>query len=81
MVIEGVAMKREKHEVMPPLVVRRQGFQNDHDHRSYVLEADSLCMHVWGEGGIGVGGSVDGAIVVIVLGSTIPWAVVSCCSR
>jgi hypothetical protein len=43
-VIEGVAMKREKHEVTPSLVVRQRGFQNDRDHRSYVLEAGSLCM-------------------------------------
>jgi hypothetical protein len=32
MVVQGVAMKREKHEVAPPLVVGRQGFQNDLDH-------------------------------------------------
>jgi hypothetical protein len=25
-VVQGVAMKREKHEVMPPLIVGRQGF-------------------------------------------------------
>jgi hypothetical protein len=31
-VIEGVTMKREKHEVTPPLVVVRRGFQNDRDH-------------------------------------------------
>jgi hypothetical protein len=37
MVIEGIAMKHEKHDVAPPLVVGRRGFQNDHDHRSYVL--------------------------------------------
>jgi hypothetical protein len=37
MVVEGVAMKREKHEVAPPLVVGRRGFQNDRDHRSYIL--------------------------------------------
>jgi hypothetical protein len=35
--IGGVETKREKHEVVPPLVVRRRGFQNDSDHRSYVL--------------------------------------------
>jgi hypothetical protein len=43
-VIEGVAMKREMHELAPPLVVERQGFQNDRDHRSYVLETVNLCM-------------------------------------
>jgi hypothetical protein len=41
-------------------------------------------MQVHGEGGVGVGTDVDGAIVVIVLGDRdplIPWAAVSCCSR
>jgi hypothetical protein len=79
MVIEGVATKREKHEVVPPLVVGRQGFQNDHDHRSYVLEVSSLCMHVRGEGGVGVGAGVDGAIVVIVLGKRDPLVAARCC--
>jgi hypothetical protein len=65
-------MKREKHEVTPPLVVGQRGFQNDHDHRSYVLEADSLRMQVHGEGGIGVGAGVDGAIVIVVLGNHDP---------
>jgi hypothetical protein len=46
--------------------------QNDRGHRSYVLEADSLCMQVRGEGGVGVGAGVDGAI---------PWAAANCCSR
>jgi hypothetical protein len=41
-VIEGVAMKHEKHEVVSPLVVGRRGFQNHRDHQSYVLEAGSL---------------------------------------
>jgi hypothetical protein len=31
-IIEGVAMKCEKHEVASPLVVGRRGFQKDHDH-------------------------------------------------
>jgi hypothetical protein len=31
-VIQGVAMKHEKHEVMPPLVVGQRGFQNDRDY-------------------------------------------------
>jgi hypothetical protein len=31
-VVQGVSMKREKHEVTPPLVVGRRGFQNDRDH-------------------------------------------------
>jgi hypothetical protein len=80
-VIEGVAMKCEKHKVGPPLVVGRRGFQNDHDHRSYILEAGSLHMQVHDEGGIGVGASVDGAIIIVILGIVIPWAAVSCCSR
>jgi hypothetical protein len=67
MVIEGVATKREKHEVAPPLVVGRGGFQNDRDHQSYILEVGSLCVHVRGESGVGVGAGVDGAIVVVVL--------------
>jgi hypothetical protein len=71
-VVEGVATKHEKHEVAPPLVGGRRGFQNDRGHRSYVLEAGSLCMQVRGEGGVGVGAGVDGAIVVIVLGKRDP---------
>jgi hypothetical protein len=71
-VVEGIAMKREKHEVVLPFVVGRRGFQNDRDHRSYVLEADSLRMQVHGEGGVGVGASIDGAIVVVVLGKHDP---------
>jgi hypothetical protein len=67
-VIEGVATKREKHEVAPLLVVGQQGFQNDHDHRSYVLEAGSLRVQVRGEGGVRVGAGVDGAIISVVLG-------------
>jgi hypothetical protein len=81
MVIEGVAMKREKHEAAPPLVVGRRGFQNHCDHRSYVFEVSSLCMQVRGEDGVGVGASVDGAIIIIVLGKRDPLLVVSCCSR
>jgi hypothetical protein len=61
-VIEGIAVKREKYEVAPPLVVRRRGLQNDRDHRSYILEVGSLHVHVRGEGGIGVGAGVDGSI-------------------
>jgi hypothetical protein len=38
MVIEGIAMICEKHEVAPLLVVGRRGFQNDRVHRSCVLE-------------------------------------------
>jgi hypothetical protein len=64
-VVEGITMKREKHEVTPPLVVWRWGFQNDRNHRSYILEGSSLR----GEGGIGVGAGVDGAIIDVVLGN------------
>jgi hypothetical protein len=71
-VVEGVATKREKHEVAPPLVVGRRWFQDDRDHRSYILETDSLRVQVRGEGGVGVGASVDGAIVVIVRGNRDP---------
>jgi hypothetical protein len=70
--VEGVAMKCEKHEVVPPLVVGRRRFQNDRDHQSYVLEAGGLRMHVCGEGGVGVGAGVDGAIVVVNLGDHDP---------
>jgi hypothetical protein len=41
-IVEGVATKHEKHEVAPPLAVGRRGFQNNCDHRSYILEANSL---------------------------------------
>jgi hypothetical protein len=58
-------MKREKHEVAPLLVVGRRGFQNDHDHRSYVLLVGSLRMQVHDEGGVRVGAGVDGAIIVV----------------
>jgi hypothetical protein len=44
MVIEGIVMKHEEHEVAPPLLLRQRGFQNDHEHRSYILEAGSLRM-------------------------------------
>jgi hypothetical protein len=71
-VVEGVATKHEKHVVVPPLVVGRGGFQNDRDHRSYILEADSVCVQVRGEGGVGVGADVDRAIVVVVLGDRDP---------
>jgi hypothetical protein len=30
--IQGVATKREMHEITPPLVVARRGFQNGRDH-------------------------------------------------
>jgi hypothetical protein len=71
-VIEGVAVKREKHEVAPPLVVSQRGFQKDCDHQSYILEAGSLCVQVCGEGSVGFGVDVDGAIVVVVLGDRVP---------
>jgi hypothetical protein len=71
-VIEGVVMKHETHEVTPPLVVGRRGFQNDHDHWSYILEADRLAMQVCSEGGVGVGAGVDRPIVVIVMGNRDP---------
>jgi hypothetical protein len=74
MVVQGIAMKREKHKVTSPLKVGRWGFQNDHDHRSYVLDVDNRRVQVHGEGGIGVGVSVDGAIVIIVLGKHDPLA-------
>jgi hypothetical protein len=64
-VVEGEATKREKHEITPPLVVRQRGFQNNRDHRSYVLEAGSLRMQVRGEGSVEVGAGVDGAIIVV----------------
>jgi hypothetical protein len=67
--IEGIATK---HEVEPPLVVGCRGLQNNHDHRSYVLEVGSLRMLVCSEGGIGVGGGVDGAIVIVILGKRDP---------
>jgi hypothetical protein len=41
-------------------------------HRSYVLDAGSLCVQVHGEGGVRVGSNVDGAIVVVVLGDHDP---------
>jgi hypothetical protein len=72
MIIEGVTMKCEKHEVAPPLLVRSRGFQNDRDYRSYVREVGSLRMQVHSEDGIKVGVDVDGAIVVIVLGDRDP---------
>jgi hypothetical protein len=53
-VVEGVATKREKHKVAQPLVVGRRGFQNDCEHRSYVLEAGSLHMQVHSEGSVGL---------------------------
>jgi hypothetical protein len=31
-VVQGILMKREKHEIVPLLVVGRRGFQNDIDH-------------------------------------------------
>jgi hypothetical protein len=68
-VVQGVSMK---HKVTPPLVVGRHMFQNDRDHRSYVLNAGSLRVQVHGEGGIGVGTDVDGVVVIIVLGDNDP---------
>jgi hypothetical protein len=72
MVIQGVATKREKHEVAPPLVVGQRGFQNDRDHRLYILEVGSLRVQVRGEGGVGVGAGVDEAIIIIVVGDHDP---------
>jgi hypothetical protein len=72
MVVESVATKREKHEVTPPLVVGRRWFQDDRDHRSYILETGSLRMQVRGEGGVGVGAGVGGAVVVVILGNHYP---------
>jgi hypothetical protein len=38
-------------------------------------------MQVRGEGGVGVGAGIDGAIAVVVLGEiVIPWAAVGCYS-
>jgi hypothetical protein len=71
-VIEGVATKHEKHEVAPPLVVGRWGFQNDRNHWSYVLKADSLRMQVHGEGSVWVGASINGVIIIIILGDHDP---------
>jgi hypothetical protein len=71
-VVQGVTMKREKHEVAPPLVVKRWGFQNDRGHRLYVLDAHSLRVQVRGEGGIEVGVGIDREIVIIVLGDCDP---------
>jgi hypothetical protein len=71
-VIQGVSTKYEKHEVALPLVVGLQGFQNDRDHRSYVLDAGNLCVQVRGKGGIGVGADVDGAIIIVALGDIDP---------
>jgi hypothetical protein len=67
-IVHGVSTKCEKHEVAPPLVVERRGFQNDRDRRSYVLDVGSL--HLRGEGGVRAG--VDGAIIVVVLGDNDP---------
>jgi hypothetical protein len=72
MVIKGIAMKHEEHEVMPPLVVGRRGFQNDRDHRSYIFEAGSLSVQVRGEGGVRVRAGVDGAIIIVILGDRDP---------
>jgi hypothetical protein len=57
-VVKGIVTKREKHEVAPLFVVGQRVFQNDRDHRSYVLEADILHMQVCGEGGVRVGANV-----------------------
>jgi hypothetical protein len=53
-VVQGVAIKCEKHEVTPPLIVGQRGFQNDRDHRSYILEVGSLREQVRGEGASGL---------------------------
>jgi hypothetical protein len=67
-VIQGISPKHEKHEVAPPLVVGRRGFENDHDHRSYIFDAGSLRMKVRDEGDIEVGDGVKGAVIIIILG-------------
>jgi hypothetical protein len=72
-VVEVIATKREEHEVAPPLVVRRRGFQTDCDHRSYILEADNLCVLVRSEDGIGVGAGIDGVIAIVILGDHDPF--------
>jgi hypothetical protein len=71
-VIQGVITKCEKHEVAPPLVLGRRGFQNDHDHRSYVLDVGNLRIQVCDQDGVGVGASIDGAIIIVVLGDNDP---------
>jgi hypothetical protein len=71
-VVKGIATKREKHEVAPPLVVGRRWFQDDRDYRVYILETGSLRVQVRGEGGVGAGAGVDRAIVVVVLGNRDP---------
>jgi hypothetical protein len=68
MVIQGITMKLEKHEVTPLLVVGRRRFQNDHDHQSYALDDGSLYVQVHGEGGIRVGADIDRAIAIVILG-------------
>jgi hypothetical protein len=50
----------------------RRGFQNDHDHRSYVLDVGSLRVQVCDQDGVGVGASIDGAIIIVVLGDNDP---------
>jgi hypothetical protein len=74
-VVQGIAMKHEKHEVASPLVVGRRGFQNDCDHRSYVLEVGSLRMQVCDKGGVRVGADVVRAIVVVILGDRDPLGI------
>jgi hypothetical protein len=71
-VVQGVSMKCEKDEITPPLVVGRRGFQNDCDHRSYVLDVGSLRVQVHGKGGVGGGAGVDKVIIIVVLGDRDP---------
>jgi hypothetical protein len=71
-VVQGVATKHEKHEVAPPLVVGRRGFQNDRDHRSYVMEAGNMRMQVHDEDDVEVGADVIGMIVFVILGNRNP---------
>jgi hypothetical protein len=52
--------------------VGQRGFHNDCDHQSYILEVGSLRVQVRSEGDVGVRASVDGAIIVIVLGDHDP---------
>jgi hypothetical protein len=72
MVVHGISTKREKHEVAPLLIVGRRGFQNDRDHRSYVLDAGSLRVQVRSEDDIRVGAGVNEVIVIVVLGDRNP---------
>jgi hypothetical protein len=66
MVVQDVSTKHEEHKVAPPLVVGWWGFQNDRDHRLYVLDVDSLHVQMHDEG------DIDRAIITIVLGECDP---------